>query len=238
MKLTRLFVLSLLACAAAPARLPAAHAAPAANVVVDQVQKFYANITNVTATFQQTVHNAQFGTDKTSTGTVWLKKPGKMRWDYIERKNNKDILKKAFISNGTTLFDVEPGNLQVIKKNLQNDVMPVAVSFLYGKGDLKNEFNAELDNTNAYGTKDDLVLKLTPKQPSAQYKNLYLVVDKTDFHAKQSIIIDSSNNVNHFTFNQPDWKSEIKDSSFEFDQRSVPNYQMIDADAPIKAGKP
>src|SRR5580704_14496481 len=89
MKLTRLFVLSLFACAAATARLPAAHAAPAANYVVDQVQKFYANITNVTATFQQTVHNAQFGTDKTSTGTVWLKKPGKMRWDYIEKKNNK-----------------------------------------------------------------------------------------------------------------------------------------------------
>ncbi len=235
MKLTRLFVLSLFACAAASSL---AAAAPAANDVVDQVQKFYANITNVTATFSQTVHNAQFGTDKTSTGTVWLKKPGKMRWDYIEKKNNKDVLKKAFISNGTTLFDVEPGNLQFIKKNLTNDVMPVAVSFLYGKGDLKAEFNAELDTSNTYGDKDDVVLKLTPKQPSAQYKNLYLVVDKTDFHAKQSIVIDSSNNVNHFTFVKPDWKTEIKDSSFEFDERSVPNYQRIDADAPIKATKP
>jgi outer membrane lipoprotein carrier protein len=235
MKLTRLFVLSLFACFAASSM---ASAAPAANDVVDGVQKFYANITNVTATFKQNVHNAQFGTDKESTGTVWLKKPGKMRWDYVEKKNNKDVLKKAFISNGTTLFDVEPGNLQFIKKNLANDVMPVAVSFLYGKGDLKNEFNAVLDTTNTFGTKDDLVLKLTPKQPSAQYKNLYLVVDKTDFHAKESIIIDSSNNVNHFTFNNPDWKTAINDSSFEFDQRSVPNYQMIDADAPIKATKP
>jgi outer membrane lipoprotein carrier protein len=235
MKLTRLFVLSLFACLAASSM---ASAAPAANDVVDGVQKFYANITNVTATFKQNVHNAQFGTDKESTGTVWLKKPGKMRWDYVEKKNNKDVLKKAFISNGTTLFDVEPGNLQFIKKNLANDVMPVAVSFLYGKGDLKNEFNAVLDTTNTFGTRDDLVLKLTPKQPSAQYKNLYLVVDKTDFHAKESIIIDSSNNVNHFTFNNPDWKTAINDSSFEFDQRSVPNYQMIDADAPIKATKP
>jgi outer membrane lipoprotein carrier protein len=235
MKLTRLFVLSMFACLAASS---IASAAPAANDVVDQVQKFYANITNVTATFSQTVHNAQFGTDKTSTGTVWLKKPGKMRWDYIEKKNNKDILKKAFISNGTTLFDVEPGNLQVIKKSLTNDVMPVAVSFLYGKGDLKATFVAELDGSGTYGDKSDLVLKLTPKQPSAQYKNLYLVVDKTDFHAKQSIVIDSSNNVNHFTFVKPDWTTDIKDSSFEFDQRSTPNYQMIDADAPIKATKP
>jgi outer membrane lipoprotein carrier protein len=233
MKLTRLFVLSMFACLASSAT-----AAPAANDIVDQVQNFYSKINSVTATFEQTVHNAQFGTDKTSTGTVWLKKPGKMRWDYVEKKDNKNILKKAFISDGSKLFDVEPGNKQVIKKDLTNNVMPVAVSFLYGKGDLKATFDAVLDDSGTYGDKGDIVLKLTPKQPSAQYKNLYLVVDKTDFHAKQSIIIDSSNNVNHFNFMNPDWKTDIKDSAFEFDQRSVPNYQMIDADAPLKPTKP
>jgi outer membrane lipoprotein carrier protein len=228
MKLSQ--VLLVLAFASAPAL-----AAPeSANDVVDQVQKFYTNINQVTATFQQTVHNAQFGTDKTSTGTVWIKKPGKMRWDYIEKKNNADRLKKAFISNGTTLFDVEPDNQQVIKKDLQNDVMPVAVTFLYGKGNLKNDFNAQLDANSGYGGKGDLVLKLTPKQPSAQYKNLYLVVDPKDFHAKESIIVDSSNNVNHFTFFAPNFDKPINDSAFEFDQRSVPNYQIIDANAPVK----
>jgi outer membrane lipoprotein carrier protein len=232
MKLSQILLAVALACAPAAAQ-PAAAPAQAATVV-DSVQKFYANINQVTATFRQTVHNAQFGTDKTSTGTVWLMKPGKMRWDYIEKKDNKDQLKKSFISNGTTLFDVEVGNKQVIKKNLQNDVMPVAVSFLYGKGDLKAEFNAQLDPNAGYGEKGDLVLKLTPKQPSAQYKNLYLVVDPNDFHAKESIIIDSSNNVNHFQFYKPDFAKPIKDSSFEFDQRAVPNYQIVDADAPAK----
>jgi outer membrane lipoprotein carrier protein len=229
MKLSRAFLVALVAVAT-----PAAAAPPSADDVVDQVQKFYANINQVTAEFKQSVHNAQFGTDKTSNGTVWLKKPGKMRWDYLEKKNDKEQLKKAFISNGTTLFDVEPDNKQVIKKNLANDVMPVAVSFLYGKGDLKAEFNAQLDASSGYGQKGDVVLKLTPKQPSAQYKNLYLVVDPADYHAKESIIIDSSNNVNHFEFYRPDFKKPINDSSFEFDQRAVPNYQIIDADQPNK----
>jgi hypothetical protein len=79
------------------------------------------------------------------------------------------------------------------------------------------------------------VLKLTPRQPSAQYKNLYLVVSPGDFHVSQSVIIDSSNNVNHFRFYGPDFVKPIKDSYFEFDERSVKNYRILDADAPRDA---
>ncbi len=202
----------------------------AAGDIVDNVQKFYANIKQVTSVFKQTVMNSTFGTSKDSSGTVWLMKPGKMRWDYVEKKKTGVEVKKSFISNGTTLYDIEHDNKQVIKKNLQQDLMPVAVTFLYGKGDLKAEFNAALDPNSSYGAKDDLVLKLTPKKPSAQYKNLYLVVNKTDFHVKESVIIDASNNVNHFRFFAPDFKKSIKDSWFEFDERSVKNYRVIDAD--------
>jgi outer membrane lipoprotein carrier protein len=212
--------------AAAQATAPAA----TASEVVDNVQKFYANIKQVTAQFRQTVHISTFGTDKTSDGTVWLMKPGKMRWDYLEKKKNDVQVKKSFISNGTSLYVVEHDNKQVVKKNLQQDLMPVAVTFLYGKGDLKSEFTAALDTSSSYGSKGDIVLKLTPKKPSAQYKNLILVVAPSDFHVKESVIIDANNNVNHFEFFAPDFKTEIKDSWFEFDERSVKNYRVIDAD--------
>ena len=236
MKLSQILLAVALACAPAAAQ-PAAAPAQAATVV-DSVQKFYANINQVTATFRQTVHNAQFGTDKTSSGTVWLMKPGKMRWDYLEKKKDpanpgKEVVevKKSFISNGTNLYVVEHDNKQVVKKSLQQDLMPVAVSFLYGKGDLRAEFNAEIDRSGKYGEKDDVVLRLTPKQPSAQYKNLYLVVSPKDFHVSQSVIVDSSSNVNHFRFFAPDFEKPVKDSYFEFDERSVKSYRVIDADA-------
>jgi outer membrane lipoprotein carrier protein len=118
-----------------------------ANGVVDKVQGFYAKITHVTAQFRQSVTNDMMGTTKTSDGTVWIMKPGKMRWDYLEKKQQKVQVKKSFISNGSNLYVVEHDNLQVVKKNLQKDMMPVAVSFLYGKGDLKSEFNAALDTS-------------------------------------------------------------------------------------------
>jgi outer membrane lipoprotein carrier protein len=219
---------------------PTATAAPAAPTtaaeVVDHVQQFYAGIKQVTASFRQAVTNDTFGSTKTSDGSVWIMKPGKMRWDYVEKKKTGVEVKKSFISNGAYLYVVEHDNKQVVKKNLERDLMPVAVSFLYGKGDLKAEFNPELDKTGKYGEKDDLVLKLTPKQPSAQYKNLYLVVSPKDFHVSQSVIIDSSNNVNHFRFFAPDFEKPIKESYFEFDERSVKNYRVIDADAPRDGG--
>ena len=203
---------------------------------VDKVQAFYAGIKQVTALFRQAVTNDTFGSTKTSDGTVWIMKPGKMRWDYVEKKKTEVVVKKSFISNGQYLYVVEHDNKQVVKKNLSQDLMPVAVSFLYGKGDLKAEFNAELDTSHKYGEKDDIVLKLAPKKPSAQYKNLYLVVNPTDFHVSQSIIIDSSNNVNHFRFFSPDFQKTIKDSWFEFDERSVKNYRVIDADQAKDSG--
>ncbi len=216
-------------------------AAPAANLsataVVDNVQRFYATIDQVTASFRQAVTNETFGTTKTSDGTVWIRKPGKMRWDYLEKKGKKVQVKKSFISNGSYLYVVEHDNMQVVQKNLQQDLMPVAISFLYGKGDLKSEFNAQLDHTGKYGGKGDLVLKLLPKKQSAQYKTLYLVVSPKDFHVTQSIIIDSSNNTNHFRFYAPDFKRKIDDRWFEFDRNSVKNYRIIDADQQAPAKK-
>jgi outer membrane lipoprotein carrier protein len=238
--------------APAPAPAPVAQIAPAVplagapgaidptrpDVVLDQVQKFYAGIKQVTAQFRQAVTNEMLGSTKTSDGTVWIMKPGKMRWDYLEKKKDKVEVTKSFISNGTHLYVVEHDNMQVVKKNLQQDMMPVAVSFLYGKGDLKTEFTPELDGTGKWGGKGDLVLRLTPKQPSAQYKNLILVVSPTDYHVTQSVIIDSSNNVNHFRFYSPDFVKEIKDTWFEFDERSVKNYRMVDADSQGSRGAP
>jgi len=216
---------------AAPVFAQAAAGTLQAADAVDKVQKFYADIKQVSALFRQSVTYDTFGSTKTSDGSVYIQKPGKMRWDYVEKKKDKVVTKKSFISNGNYLYMVEHDNKQVVKKNLQNDLMPVAISFLYGKGDLKAEFTASIDTSGKYGTKEDLVLKLVPKKPSAQYKALFLVASTKDFHVSQSIIIDSANNVNHFRFFTPDFVKPIKDTWFEFDEKSVKDYRIVDADA-------
>jgi outer membrane lipoprotein carrier protein len=200
------------------------------------VQKFYAQVKQVTALFRQSVTYETFGNTKQSDGKVYLMKPGKMRWDYVEQKRGKAEVKKSFISNGTQLYVVEHDNMQVVKKSLQQDLMPVAVSFLYGKGDLKAEFDPAIDASGKFGERGDLVLALTPKRPSAQYQKLILVVSPTNYRVTQSVIIDSSNNVNHFRFFAPDFTKPIQPSWFEFDERSVKSYRVVNADAQPATG--
>jgi outer membrane lipoprotein-sorting protein len=223
---------------ASPAAAPAT-APMTAPMIVDKVQAFYLGIRQVSAKFRQSVTNATFGGEpKTNDGRVYIMKPGKMRWDYFAaKKGTAARTKKSFISNGAYLYVVEYDNKQILKKSLEKDLMPVAVSFLYGKGDLKTDFTAELDTTGKYGAKGDHVLRLTPKKPSAQYKNLYLVVDAKDFRVTQSVIVDSSNNTNHFRFFTPDFEKPIKDSWFEFNEKNeaVKNFRLVDADSEDKA---
>ena len=124
---------------------------------------------------------------------------------------------KFFISDGTTLWVYEKEAKQAYKAEVKDLLLPVAVTFLYGKGDLKADFTAALD-PGKYGGKDDIVLKLTPKAPSAQYKMLWLVVQAKDFHVRETIILEATGNENRFRFTEIKLndKTKIKSSMFKF----------------------
>lgn len=208
-------------------------AAPTAAEVMAGVQTFYAGISGVKAKFRQEVTNTTFGRTDISDGSLLIKKPGGMRWQYFSKKRKgKVTVAKDFISNGNYLYVVDWENKQVIKKDLKKNLLPTAVTFLYGKGDLAADFTPELETNGKYGGKSDLVLRLLPKTQSAQYKTLHLVVDPTNFRVKESIVIDAAGNKNHFRFYEPDFKAKIEDSDFQFSEKNpkVKAFRVIDGD--------
>lgn len=216
-------------------------AAPTAADVLTGVQNFYAGITGVKAKFRQEVTNTTFGRTDISDGVLLIQKPGNMRWQYFSKKRQgKVTIAKDFVSNGNYLYVVDYENKQVIKKDLQKNLLPTAVTFLYGKGDLAKDFTPELESNSKYGGKSDLVLRLLPKTQSAQYKTLHLVVDPTNFRVKESIIIDSAGNKNHFRFYEPDFKASLKASDFQFSEKNpkVKSFRVIDGDKDDKATAP
>lgn len=221
---------------AAPARR--AHRVAArltANEVVDKIQAFYLETQHLTALFRQTYTNSTFGKESVSDGKVWIKKPGKMRWDYAKKGKRSKKANKSFVSDGTTLWAVEHDNKQITRTNIAEDILPVAVTFLFGKGDLARDFKPALDTSGKYGQKKEYVLELTPRKPSAQYKTLYLVVAPDNFRVKQSIVVEASGNINHFRFYSPDTKSPVKDSWFVLNVKKFKKYRLIE---PNKNKKP
>ena len=200
-----------------------------ADEVVAKVQDFYLQTQHLTALFRQTYTNSTFGKTSVSDGKMWIKKPGKMRWDYVKKGKKKQV-SKSFISNGTLLWAVEHDNKQITRTKIADNILPVAVSFLFGKGDLARDFAAELDTSGTYEHDKEYVLKLTPRKPSAQYKTLYLVVAPDNFRVKQSIVVEASDNINHFRFFLPDTEKNVEDSWFNLNikkSKKLRKYRLI-----------
>lgn len=220
----------------APKKAVRTAAAPSATEVVAGVQKFYAEIGQVKAKFRQEVTNSTFGRTDVSDGELWIKKPGKMRWQYFmkKRKGKPTGIAKDFISNGAFLYVVDFENKQVIKKDLQKNLLPTAITFLYGKGDLAADFTPAMNTSGTYGGRGDLVVDLAPKQGSTQYKTLHLVVDPATYRVKESIIVDSAGNKNHFRFYEPKFDAAVEDKWFEFSTNNpkVRSFRVVDGDKP------
>ena len=163
--------------------------------------------------------NATFGIPKQSDGRVYLKKPGKFRFDYVCKRNTSQVC-KAQMSDGATIWVIDYSGKWYFTQPLNQSALPVAVTFLTGKGNLTSEFNPRLDSSGKYGAPGDLVLELTPKKPSAQFKSLFLVVDPADYRVKQSVVINAAGDVNQFRFYDPDTAKDVPDTWFVFNPRA------------------
>ena len=202
-----------------PAPGPARPVASEADRIVDAVQKFYQATPQLSAKFRQTVRSGTFGKTTVSDGRVYLKKPGKMRWDYVSKR--KKGVTRTQMSDGTTIWVVLVQDKRYFEQKLGESEVPVAVSFLTGKGSLRDEFNAALDSSGKFGSKTDRVLHLTPKKPSAQFKDLFLVVDPENYRVKQSIVVNAGGDVNHFQFFEPDAATKVADTWFVFNAKAA-----------------
>jgi outer membrane lipoprotein carrier protein len=199
---------------------PATPPAQSAAAIVTGVQDFYKNTQQLTAKFRQSTVNKTFGVPKMNDGKVYLRKPGKMRWDYFSKRNKNEVVRSQ-MSDGKTIWAVDKTGKWYYRQDLGQSALPVAVTFLTGKGDLSKEFNAKLLTSSRHGSPGDKVLELTPKKPSAQFKTLVLVVDPASFRVKKSVVTNAGGDTNEFNFYEPDTTKVVKDSWFVFNPKDA-----------------
>jgi hypothetical protein len=92
---------------------------------------------------------------------------------------------------------------------------------LMGQGNLAQSFQVKLVGNSPYGDKGDHVLELTPRQPTARYKKLWLVVDPVEFRVKESVVLEPSDNVNRFTFSNANTEKPVKARWFQVSSASL-----------------
>jgi outer membrane lipoprotein carrier protein len=189
-------LLAALLVAAAPAAAP-----DPATDLARRVQGYYEATRDLEAKFQQTYTYAGFGRRQVSSGTLRVKKPGMMRWDY-EKPTAKTIAVK-----GSRLVQYEPEERQAyVDEKFDASAMSAAVTFLLGKGDLAREFNL------ASGEGGTLLLR--PKEPDPRVESITLSVGPSG-EVTATRVTDGAGNVNEVKLTNVRRNPGLPESAFE-----------------------
>jgi outer membrane lipoprotein carrier protein len=190
---------------------PAGGAELSAAQVAERIQKFYDSTTDFQAAFRQEYTSKALGKTKASSGFVYIKKPGRMRWDY------KEPALKHFVADGTALYVYEPELEQVmVDRSFSGSELSTAVTFLWGKGKLNEEFEIAFSKSAAYGTPKEYVLEMLPRK-KGRFQKLVFVVDRESFKVLQTVVVDPGDNINHIFFDKISTNVGLKDQTFKFE---------------------
>lgn len=223
MMISRLF--SCLLLAAAPAAKPTSPATPVAATATPavkddaeawatKVQKAYESVKDLSADFEQ-VSTFSGGTKgPKQTGTIEVKKPGKMRWEFATPE------KKAMISDGKTMWIYDAAENQVMVNEMMQETTSVTgLNFLEGLGDLKKSFNYSIVAAPTDATsKDAVFLNLVPKDAEdVQFTSILLAVDKKTSLANEVFLTDPMGSVTRLTLAKLTKNKSLPDSRFTFE---------------------
>ncbi len=200
-RLLPVFLLLLPIVAAGQARPPAADTARALQQNYDRVRDF-------TADFTHTYEGGVLKKKSTEKGTVQIKKPGKMRWEYTAPE------KKTFVSDGVQIYSYVPADKQGIHSPVpKDDEATTAILFLAGKGNLLRDF--EVSYAEAPST-DTVALRLDPRKKQRDYDWLIVAVDKTSMQIRQLTAADQQGGHSTFQFSNYRENTGLADSVFTF----------------------
>lgn len=198
------FAIFLLAATAAWAAPP-----PDVHAIADAVDARYNHLRTLRAEFTELYRGA--GIDRTETGTLWLKKPGKMRWEYRSPKE------KLFIGDGKDAWFYVPGDKQARKiamKKLDDLRSPLAL--LLGKTKLEKELlGLSLAPDVQPLETGDVMLRGVPR--GLQERISQVLLEITPNHQLSRIQIEEvDGSSTEYRFTEQKENEEISDQRFQF----------------------
>jgi outer membrane lipoprotein carrier protein len=198
---------------------PLAAAASDLKSIAAGVDAHYNHLRSLEAEFTEVYRGS--GMDRTESGTLWLKKPGKMRWEYRSPKE------KLFVSNGKDAWFYVPEDRQARKesaKKLEDIRSPLA--FLLGKTKLEKELRGlSLAPDIEPLTSGNVVLRGVPTALSDQINEIVLEVTP-ESHIVRLIIQGVDGATTEYRFANQKEDVSITDGHFDF--RAPPGTEVVE----------
>jgi outer membrane lipoprotein carrier protein len=174
------------------------------NAIVRKVDDHYNHLVSLKTRYSE--HYAGMGMDRTETGTLTLKKPGRMRWTYDQPAG------KVFVLDGKFAWFYTPGDSQAQRiPAKQLDDLRSPLRFLLGHTQLAKE----LDDLTVASTPGGFRISGIPKGMAQRLKSLTLNVTPEGAIATMRLEeLDGA--VTEFAFTGMQENVPVKDSDFSF----------------------
>ncbi|HEY1799443.1 MAG TPA: outer membrane lipoprotein chaperone LolA [Terriglobales bacterium] len=186
-----------------------ADSTPKVHEIAQAVDAHYDHLRTLKAQFTELYEGV--GVERTESGTLWLKKPGKMRWEYRSPKE------KLFLSDGKTAWFYVPSDRQARHTPVKNlDDLRSPLGLLLGKTKLEKELQGlslAVDKTPM--TPGDVVLRGVPKGLAGQVNDILLEVTP-DHEIARIVLNQEDGSITEYRFQDQKENLEIEDKNFHF----------------------
>ena len=149
-----------------------------ADELVQRLQDVYEKTQDLRANFEQKTIIQVLERAREARGKIDLKKPGKMRWRYLQGED------KEIIINGEKMWIYDPLENQVTITDLsRSPEMRPFITPLMGMGNLKEDFEIVPERPIRRDGKGHLLLELRPRDEQSPIRQLSLLIDEKTFPA-------------------------------------------------------
>ncbi len=176
--------------------------------LIAKLQNKYEQIESFSADFTQLFRSGDVQLQE--SGILIMKKPGKMYWEY------RHPTPKVFVADGQKSYFYLPLDKQVIVSDLDLSNAQTPLLFLMGKGNIQEDFQVALEPEEKPLQGENILIRLTPKQPHGIYSYLILEIDPSIYLVRRLIVIEPIGNRNEYIMMNFQENIRIPDGQFNF----------------------
>jgi outer membrane lipoprotein carrier protein len=173
------------------------------------VDEHYNHLRSLQTDFTEIYRGA--GAERSESGTLWLKKPRKMRWEYRSPRE------KLFVSDGKAVWFYLPAERQLRKTDFKKlDDLRSPIAFLLGKTKLENELQglSKVVDQAPLGSANTL-LRGVPKAMADRVSEVLLEITPSSQLAR-IVFTEVDGTTTEFRFASPKEDIEVSDRLFQF----------------------
>lgn len=182
---------------------------PDLHKIAETVDRHYNKLNSLQTDFTEIFRGG--GLSRTEDGVMYLKKPGKMRWDY------KTPQEKVFVTDGKTAWFYVPGEKQARRTAVKNlDDFRSPLRYLLGKTKLEKEFNGlSLVTAEQPSAPGNMILRGVPKGMEDRVQESRLEVTP-DGQIVRISVEELDGTYTEFRFRAPKENVQVADGQFKF----------------------